>query len=57
MQANIKKLFSLGMLIPLFAIIIAFSPLSGGDSLASSTWTGTTTYWATVRTGPPARLR
>src|SRR5216684_9363441 len=52
MQENIKKLFSLGLLIPLFAIIIAFSPLSSGDSLASSSWTGTTTYWANVRTGP-----
>src|SRR5260370_34321555 len=52
MQENIKKLFSLGLLIPLFAIIIVFSPLSSGDSLASSSWTGTTTYWANVRTGP-----
>src|SRR5271157_3227326 len=52
MQENIKKLYVLGLLVPLVAIIIAFSPLSSGDSLASSTWTGTTTYWANVRTGP-----
>ena len=52
MQENIKKLFFLGLLVPLLAIIIAFSPLSSGNSLASSTWTGTTTYSANVRTGP-----
>src|SRR5260370_12013158 len=52
MQENIKKLFFLGLLVPLLAIIIAFSPLSSGNSLASSTWTGTTTYSTNVRTGP-----
>ena len=52
MQENSKKLFFLGLLVPLLAIVIAFSPLSSGNSLASSTWTGTTTYWANVRTGP-----
>jgi len=52
MQENSKKLLSLGLLVPLLVIIIAFSPLSSDNSLASSTWTGTTTYWANVRTGP-----
>ncbi len=52
MQENVKKLNFLGLLVPLLAIIIAFSPLSSRDSLASSTWTGTTTYAANVRTGP-----
>ena len=52
MQENSKKLFFLVLLVPLLAIIIAFNPLSSGNSLASSTWTGTTTYWANVRTGP-----
>ena len=52
MQENSKKLLSLGLLVPLLMIIIAFSPISSDNSLASSTWTGTTTYWANVRTGP-----
>src|SRR5438094_9544661 len=52
MQENSKKLLSLGLLVPLLVIIIDFSPLSSDNSLASSTWTGTTTYWANVRTGP-----
>jgi lipoprotein-anchoring transpeptidase ErfK/SrfK len=52
MRENIKKLYVLGLLVPLVAIVIAFNPLSSGNSLASSTWTGTTTYWANVRTGP-----
>jgi hypothetical protein len=52
MQETIKKLYVLGLLVPLVAIIIAFSPLSSGNSYASSTWTGRTTYWANVRTGP-----
>src|SRR6266536_5824368 len=52
MQENVKKLYFLGLLIPLVAIIIAFIPLSSRDSLASSIWTGTTTYAANVRTGP-----
>src|SRR5947207_4277531 len=52
MQENVKKLYFLGLLVPLLAIIIAFSPLSSRDSLASSTWTGITTYSANVRTGP-----
>ena len=52
MQENSKKLFFLVLLVPLLAIVIAMNPFSGGDSFASSTWTGTTTYWANVRTGP-----
>jgi uncharacterized protein YraI len=52
MQENRKKLLFLGLLVPLLAIIIAFSPVSSDNSLASSPWTGTTTYWANVRTGP-----
>ena len=52
MQENSKKLFFLVLLVPLLAIIIAFSPLSSGSSLASSTWTGTTTYAANIRIGP-----
>ena len=52
MQETIKKLYFLGLLVLLLAIIVAFSPLSTGNSYASSTWTGTTTYWANVRTGP-----
>src|SRR5690349_11788676 len=52
MQETIKKLYVLGLLVPLVAIIIAFSPISSGNSYAFSTWTGRTTYWANVRTGP-----
>jgi hypothetical protein len=52
MQENSKKPLFLGLLVPLLAIIIAFSPVSSDNSLASATWTGTTTYWANVRTGP-----
>ena len=52
MQEISKKLLSFGLLVPLLVIVIAFSPLSNDNSLASSTWTGTTTYWANVRTGP-----
>src|SRR5512135_2265181 len=52
MQENSKKLFFLVLLVPLLAIVIAFNPISSSDSLASATWTGTTTYWANVRTGP-----
>ena len=55
MREKSKKLLFLGLLVPLLAIIIAFSPLSRGDSLASATWTGTTTNWANVRTGPNTR--
>ena len=52
MRENSKKLIFFGLLVPLLAVIIAFSPLSSDNSLASSPWTGTTTYWANVRTGP-----
>ena len=55
MREKSKKLLFLGLLVPLLAIIIAFSPLSRRDSLASATWTGTTTNWANVRTGPSTR--
>jgi lipoprotein-anchoring transpeptidase ErfK/SrfK len=57
MQENGKKLFFLVLLVPLLAIVIAFNPFSNADSLASSTWTGTTTYWANVRTGPNTSYR
>ncbi len=52
MQTNGKKLLFLVLLVPLLAIMIALNPFSSGNSVASATWTGTTTYFANVRTGP-----
>jgi len=52
MQVNVKKLYILGLFALLLALVIAFSPLSSGKSYASGTWTGSTTYWSNVRTGP-----
>ncbi len=52
MQTNGKKLLFLVLLVPLLAVVIALNPISSSNSLASATWTGTTTYWANVRTGP-----
>jgi hypothetical protein len=52
MQENIKKLYFLGLFALLLVLVIAFSPLTSGNSYASGTWTGRTTYWSNVRTGP-----
>ncbi len=52
MQKNLKKLYFLVLLALLLALVIAFNPLSASGSSAYTTWTGRTTYWANVRTGP-----
>ena len=56
MQARIKRFFLLGLFAVLLALVIALNPLSARTSLATSTsastWTGKTTYWSNVRTGP-----
>lgn len=52
MQARIKRLSLLGLFALLLALAIAFSPFSTGTSRAASTWTGMTTDWSNVRTGP-----
>src|SRR6266581_5575181 len=52
MQKYVKRLYLLGLFALLLALVIAFSPLSTGNSYASGTWTGRTTYWSNVRTGP-----
>jgi L,D-transpeptidase catalytic domain len=52
MKENVKRLYFLGLFALLLALIIAFSPLTSGNSYASGTWTGRTTYWSNVRTGP-----
>jgi uncharacterized protein YraI len=50
---NIKRFYYLGLLALFIALILALGPLSTGTSYASSTpWTGKTTGWANVRTGP-----
>ena len=54
MQHNVKKLYLLAPLVLLLALMISLSPVSSTNSLASSfaTWTGKTSNWANVRTGP-----
>src|SRR5437763_11387208 len=54
MQETVRRLYFLGLLALLLALVTAFSPLpaSSSSASASSTWTGRTTYWANVRTGP-----
>src|SRR6266516_6609224 len=52
MQENVKRLYILGLFVLLLALLIAFSPLTSGNSYASGTWTGRTTYWSNVRNGP-----
>ncbi len=56
MQARIKRFYLLGLFALLMALVIAFNPFSAGISHASAklspTWTGTTTGWSNVRTGP-----
>ena len=58
MQARIKRFYLIGLFALLLALVIAFNPFSAGSSLAvtkstsASTWTGQTTDWSNVRTGP-----
>src|SRR5579884_552751 len=55
MQRTVKRLFIVGSMALMLAVLLAFSPLSARPSQAysgASTWTGTTTSWANVRTGP-----
>ena len=57
MQAQIKRFYLLGLFALLLALVIAFNPFAAGSSLAAtksaaSTWTGRTTDWSNVRTGP-----
>ena len=58
MQARVKRYYLLGLFALLLALVIAFNPFATGSSLAvthsasASTWTGRTTYWSNVRTGP-----
>ncbi|GCE10874.1 L,D-transpeptidase family protein [Tengunoibacter tsumagoiensis] len=56
MQKTIKKIYLLGPLALLFALILAVSPVANQVSHASpavahDTWTGKTTGWANVRSG------
>jgi lipoprotein-anchoring transpeptidase ErfK/SrfK len=55
MQGNVKRLFLIGLFGLLLMLAIAFNPLSGRSSYAASTWTGLTTSWSNVRTGPSTR--
>jgi uncharacterized protein YraI len=56
MQARIKRFYLLGLFALLLVLVIAFNPFSAGISHASAqlspTWTGKTTGWSNVRTGP-----
>ena len=52
MQRSLKRLYCLGLLALLIALLLAFSPLFYRPLYASSFWTGKTTYWSNVRTGP-----
>ena len=51
-QARIKQVILPGLFVLLLALFIAFNPFSARTSLAYATWTGTTTGWSNVRTGP-----
>ena len=57
MQAHIKRLSYLGLFALLLALVIAFNPLSTKTAHAYSTWTGKTTSWSNVRTGPSTGYR
>ena len=55
MQRTARRLFMIGSMALMLAVLLAFSPLSARPSQAytgASTWKGTTTSWANVRTGP-----
>jgi len=55
MQGNVKRLFLIGLFGLLLMLAIALNPLSDRSSYAASTWTGVTTSWSNVRTGPSTR--
>ena len=52
MRRYIAHLCVLGMLILVLAITFAFNPFSARPSFAATTWTGVTTSWSNVRSGP-----
>ena len=54
MRDSMKKIYFLVPLLLLLALALSFSPASSNNALASSfaTWTGKTSNWANVRTGP-----